>query len=334
VAAMSAYRLLAPGRTPEWCEVEIPAPRRGEVLVRIGGAGLCRTDLEIVDEHRCVLPFRGPFTLGHENAGWVESVGAGVTDLSPGEPVVVSTIKSCGSCRACARGFDNHCVTMSSRGLCEDGGLAPFMIADRRQLVPLGGLHPVQAAPLADAGLTAFAAANALALDADARIAVIGVGGLGALAVQIVRALAPRAYIVALDVDPERIDAALSLGADSGSLVDEADVDDLTGVLDFVGTDESLAWAARATHSPGAIVVCGRGGGVLPFSRQTVRPGVHVLSSRGGTIADLQRVVALAREGRIAVQVTTYPLPEVERAYADLRSGRIVGRTVVTFPDL
>jgi alcohol dehydrogenase, propanol-preferring len=168
---MSAYRLLAPGRAPEWCEVDIPVPRPGEVLVRMGGAGLCRTDLEIVDEHRCVLPFRAPFTLGHENAGWVESVGAGVTDLVHGEPVVVSTIKSCGHCRACVRGLDNFCATMSSRGLCEDGGIAPFMIADRRQLVPLGNLHPVQAAPLADAGLTAFAAANALVIDDDAQLA-------------------------------------------------------------------------------------------------------------------------------------------------------------------
>jgi propanol-preferring alcohol dehydrogenase len=331
---MSAYRLLAPGRAPEWCEVDIPVPRPGEVLVRMGGAGLCRTDLEIVDEHRCVLPLRAPFTLGHENAGWVESVGAGVTDLVHGEPVVVSTIKSCGHCRACVRGLDNFCATMSSRGLCEDGGIAPFMIADRRQLVPLGNLHPVQAAPLADAGLTAFAAANALVIDDDARIAVVGVGGLGALAVQILRVLAPRAWIVALDVDPRRIATALSLGADAGSVMDETEIDDVTGVLDFVGTDATLAWAARVTRAPGAIVVCGRGGGVLPFSRATVRPGVQVRSSRGGTIGDLRRVVQLAQEGLVSLDVTTYPLLEVERAYADLRSGRLDGRAVLTFSDL
>src|ERR1044072_2530438 len=154
---MPAYRLLRPGRPPKWCDVEVPVPRTGELLVRVGVAVLCRTDLEIIDQGGSVLPFGGAFTLGHENAGWVESVGPGVTGLNEGEPVVVSTIRSCGRCRPCLRDLDNHCWFSSARGLRDDGGIAPYMIADQRQLVSARTLHPLPAAPLADAGLSAFA---------------------------------------------------------------------------------------------------------------------------------------------------------------------------------
>jgi NAD+-dependent secondary alcohol dehydrogenase Adh1 len=150
--------------------------------------------------------------------------------------------------------------------------------------------------------------------------------------VQIVRALAPPAYIVALDVDPDRIDAALSLGADSGSLVDDAEVDDLTGVLDFVGSDATLAWAGRVTHPP--IVVFGRGG---ECSRSAAGPCAPACtwSARAAARSPISSASwRLAQAGRITVSVTPYPLQEVERAYADLRSGRHSGRAVVTISDL
>jgi propanol-preferring alcohol dehydrogenase len=329
VASMPAYRLLAPGEPPAWCEVDVPVPLSGEVLVRMGGAGLCRTDLELLDGGRS-LPFSGPLTLGHENAGWVELLGPDVTDLAVGEAVVVSTIRSCGRCPACRKGFDNYCRRMSSRGLRLDGGMATFMIADRRQLVTLGDLHAVDAAPLADAGLTAFHAAASLrnVLSEDSRVAVVGVGGLGALAVQFLRAVAPRAWIAALDVHEGRAEHALTLGADA-ALVVPGDLGELTAVIDFVGTDASLEWANQAVLPPGAIVVCGRGGGVLPFSRERVRPGIDVRSSRGGTISDLEQTVALAKDGAVRLHVTPYPFTEAAQAYADLRAGRISGRAVL-----
>ena len=337
MASMPAYRLLAPGEPPAWCEVDVPVPQAGEVLVRIGGAGLCRTDLELLDGGS-VLPFSEPFTLGHENAGWVEQLGPGVTDLALGEAVVVSAIKSCGSCRPCLHGFDNYCRSGSARGLREDGGIASFMVADRRQLVLLGDLHPLAAAPLADAGLTAFHAAAGLrpVLSDDTRIAVVGVGGLGALAVQFLRALAPHAWIAALDVHQGRLVEALSLGADDAVVIaDEQPLNqgtgpgDLTAVIDFVGTDATLAWAAQAVCPPGTIVVCGRGGGELRFSRERVRAGVDIRSSRGGTINDLEQAVTLARDGAVQVQVTPYPFTEAAEAYAALRAGRVSGRAVV-----
>jgi propanol-preferring alcohol dehydrogenase len=340
---MPAYRLLAPGESPAWCDVDVPVPQAGEVLVRLGGAGLCRTDLELLDGGS-VLPFSKPFTLGHENAGWVEQLGPGVTDLALGEAVVVSAIKSCGSCRQCLQGFDNYCRSGSARGLREDGGIASFMVADRRQLVPLGDLHPLGAAPLADAGLTAFHAAALLSelLGDDCRVAVVGVGGLGAIAVQALRALAPGALVAAVDVNQARAEGARVLGADEVFVVDEdmtldggslPPLGDLTAVIDFVGTDATLEWATKAVRPPGSIVVCGRGGGVLRFSRDRVRPGVVVTSSRGGTLGDLEQVVALTKAGAVRIHVTPYPFAEAMRAYADLRSGRVDGRAVLQFPD-
>jgi propanol-preferring alcohol dehydrogenase len=308
----------------------------------MGGAGLCRTDLELL-EGVSVLPFCKPFTLGHENAGWVEQLGPDVTDLAVGEPVVVSAIRSCGSCRACLLGFDNYCRSGTSRGLREDGGIASFMVTDRRQLVPLGDLHPLAAAPLADAGLTAFHAAASLSelLGDDSRVAVVGVGGLGAIAIQVLRALTPHAWVAAFDVHRGRAEGARALGADEVFVVDEdmapgsgssQSLGDLTAVIDFVGTDATLEWATKAVRPPGAIVVCGRGGGVLRFSRARVRPGVVVTSSRGGTLGDLERVVALTRVGAVRLRVTPYPFTEAMRAYADLRSGRVDGRAVLQFP--
>lgn len=342
MSSMPAYRILAPGEPPAWCEIDVPVPQPGEVLVRMGGAGLCRTDLELLGGGS-VLPFSQPFTLGHENAGWVEQLGPDVTDRALGEAVVVSAIRSCGECRACLRGFDNYCRSGSSRGLREDGGIASFMIADRRQLVPLGDLDPLDAAPLADAGLTAFHAAASLGevMSDDSRVAVVGVGGLGATAVQVLRALAPHAWVAALDVHHGRAEAARHLGADEVVVVDEdmapdrgssRPLEELTAVLDFVGTDATLEWATRAVRPPGAIVVCGRGGGVLRFSRERVRPGVVVKRSRGGTLSDLEQVVALTKVGAVRQRVTPYPFTEVVRAYQDLREGRVEGRAVLEFP--
>ena len=166
---------------------------------------------------------------------------------------------------------------------------------------------------------------------------------MGALAVQFLRALQPSAWIVALDVHQGRLDKALSLGADEALVVaDDAALaqdfaghgSDLTGVLDFVGTDATLDWAARSVCPPGAIVVCGRGGGELRFSRERVRAGIDLRSSRGGTITDLEHTVGLARDRAVQLCVSVYPHTEVTQAYSDLRAGRLSGRAVLSLTDL
>ncbi|CAM02014.1 D-arabinose 1-dehydrogenase [Saccharopolyspora erythraea NRRL 2338] len=340
--SMTAYRALGPGRAPELVSIPRPAPGPGQVLLRVGGAGVCGTDLEVVRTGVGGLPFTKPFTLGHENAGWVEDLGAGVEDLQPGQAVVVSAIQFCGACDHCAAGHENHCRSLSCRGLAEDGGFAPYMVADRRQLVELATLQPKHAAPLADAGLSAYhAVSNAVGhADRAETIALIGVGGLGGFAVQYAKALT-QAQVIAVDRSEQRLRIARDLGADHALDADEhwgKRVTELTrgrgvdAVVDFVGSDETLRTAVGNTRGRGAVVVCGRGGGVLPFSRALVEPGVVVMSSRGGTMRDLEHVVRMAESGVARVEIEEFALNDIPKAIGLLREGGLTGRAVVTSP--
>jgi propanol-preferring alcohol dehydrogenase len=339
---MMAYRVLRAGCAPQLVSMPTPTPGPHQVLLKIGGAGLCRTDLEVVHGSMETRPFTKPFTLGHENAGWVAGLGPGVEDLELGQAVVVSAIQFCGTCEYCAAGQENHCTSFGSRGLTEDGGFAGYMIADRRQLVTLESLEPKHAAPLADAGLSAYhAVSNAVRYaDRSETIVVIGIGGLGAFAVQYAKALT-NARVIAVDRSEQRLRAAGDLGAD---LVLESDagwedrIVGITGgrgvdaVVDFVGSHDTLHAAVRIARECAAVVVCGRGGGVLPFSRTLVRPGVVVLSSRGGSMRDLERVVRLAESGVSRIEINEFALGDLHEAIRLLEEGRLEGRAVVTFP--
>ena len=339
--AMMAYRVLGAGRAPELVSVPRPTPGPGQVLLLLGGAGLCRTDLEVV-HGAAVLPFTRPFTLGHENAGWVADLGPGVEDLELGQAVVVSAIQFCGACEHCAAGQENHCHSGSSRGLAEDGGFAEYMVADRRQLVTLESLEPKRAAPLADAGLSAYhAVSNAIHYaDRSGTIVLVGVGGLGSFAVQYAKAMT-QSQVIAVDRSEQRLRAALDLGADfalDGNEHWQSHVADMTNgrgadaVVDFVGTNETLRAVALVTRARGAVVVCGRGGGVLPFSRSLVKPGVAVVTSRGGSMHDLERVVRMAESGASQVDIEEFSLGEIHQAIHRLQEGQLNGRAVVTFP--
>ena len=335
-----AYRVLRAGCAPEL--VSVPRPKAGpeQVLVRVGGAGLCRTDLEVVHGSTDTLPFTRPFTLGHENAGWVADLGPGVDDLEPGQAVVVSAIQFCGTCEYCLAGQENHCRSLSCRGLAQDGGFAEYMVADRRQLVPLRTLEPKHAAPLADAGLSAYhAVSNAVRYaDRSETLVMIGVGGLGSFAVQYAKALT-EARVVAVDTSEQRLRSARELGADvvldggedwENGLVDLTNGRGVDAVVDFVGSSDTLHAAVRITRARGAVVVCGRSGGVLPFSRAVVKPGLLMMSSRGGSMGDLEDVVRLAEAGVSQVDIEEFSLGEVPEAIRRLQEGRLTGRAVVT----
>ncbi|MGW0584237.1 alcohol dehydrogenase catalytic domain-containing protein, partial [Streptomyces sp. NPDC002920] len=184
---MRAVRLLDWGREPVLGEVERPVPREGEVLVEVEAAGLCHSDLHVIDAAPGALPYRPPFTLGHEVAGRV------ATGSDAGERVVVHGPWGCGDCPRCAVGRDNLCdrrgeLGWHGVGLGRDGGMAEYLLVpSARHLVPIGDLSAEQAAPLSDAGLTSYAAVAGVrhALGEDTTAVVIGVGGLGHLAVQI-----------------------------------------------------------------------------------------------------------------------------------------------------
>jgi alcohol dehydrogenase, propanol-preferring len=337
-----AYRLLDWQR-PGFAEVPEPRPGDGEVLVQVGGVGLCHSDVLFLESPGGVLPYEVPFTLGHEIAGWVAEVGAGVDDLAVGDAVAVACMSPCWECRWCRRGADNYCVdSWRGRGFGVDGGLAAQLVVRRRELVPLGDLDPRVVAPLTDAGATSYHAVQRVRpkLYDDSTAVVIGVGGLGAYAVQWLKLQTP-ARVVAVEARPERVAAAQALGADevllagdglSRRLREAVGVDGADAVLDFVGSDQTLNAALRNAATMGAVAIVGQGFGTAQVQWGRPAHDCDVFNPQGATIAELHEVVALAQSGRVTVEVEQFGFEDVEEAYRRLREGSLAGRAVVGPP--
>ena len=338
---MQAFRLVAP-HTTELRNVPQPEPQAGEVLVRIGAAGVCHSDLHIIDAPDALgMPI--PLTLGHENAGWIEVRGPGVTGFERGEAVAIYGIVGCGNCVACLAARDNECrrIPPGGIGLSRDGGMAEFVVVPARQLIPIGDLDIAQAAPLTDAGLTPYHAINLTRrnLRPSSTCIVIGVGGLGHMAVQILAATTA-SRIVAVDIREEALQVARDVGAHETIKSDEnaaANIRTLVGpppggadvVLDFVGSSATLDTARGVVTTGGEVAVVGLAGGALPVGFGTLPLEARVSVPFWGTRAELAEVIALARAGRIRAHVERFSLQEVQKAYDTLRAGRLKGRAVV-----
>lgn len=339
---MLAFRFEAWGTSPAIHVVDVPVPRDGEVLVRVLAAGACHSDLHVIDAVDGAMPFQPPFTLGHEIAGQVETLGPSSAGVEVGDRVVVYGPWGCGTCPRCAAGADNYCDRrrgLSSPGLGRDGGMAEYvLVPDARHLVPAGGLSPSQAAPLTDAGLTPYHAVNALTgLRDGSCVAVVGVGGLGHLAVQILRAITP-ARVFAVDVKEAALELAHESGAELSTLV-KPDTHKVlraanggTGVdavLDFVGSDSSLALSVASLRAGAELVVVGSGRGQLTIGKGGLPAGARVSLPFWGTRPELHEVIALALAGQLRVAVETFPLSAAEEALARLRAGAVRGRAVL-----
>jgi alcohol dehydrogenase, propanol-preferring len=329
---------------PEVREIPELEPAPGEVLVRVGGAGACHSDLHLMhDFEPGAMPWELPFTLGHENAGWVEAVGAGVHGLEIGEPVAV--YGACGRCHRCRQGMENYCerqgeIGSMGGGLGRDGGMAPFMIVpSARLLVPLGDLDPAEAAPLTDAGLTPYhAIKRSLGLLVPGSTAVVvGVGGLGHMAVQMLKALSP-ATVIAVDQRKEALAVAADVGADQTVLAGDGAADEVRElsrgkgadvVLDVVGADSTLAFAASVARPLGHLTIVGIAGGSVSVSFFGIANEVSVATTYWGSLPELMEVVALAQEGRIQAHVQRFDFDHALDAYAALREGRLDGRAVI-----
>jgi propanol-preferring alcohol dehydrogenase len=343
---MLAYQLVEWQQPPELRQVEVPEPGPGEVLVKVGGAGACHSDLHVMEWPGGTLPYELPFTLGHENAGWIESVGPGVTGWEPGDAVAVYGPWGCGRCRSCRSTLETLCehsaeIGAAGGGLGRDGGMAEYMLVpDPRLLVPLGDLDPRDAAPLSDAALTPYHALKLALpkLTPGTSVLVIGIGGLGHMAVQLVRALTP-SNVIAVDVDPAKLELASEVGATAtvqpGSNA-QAEIAELTAgrgatlVLDCVGNDATLQLDVKSVAAGGSVMVIGVAGGTLPVTFGTMRFDASITYPYWGSRIELAEVLELAAAGRIHAHVERFPLQQAASAYERMREGKLAGRAVIT----
>ncbi|QZA07871.1 alcohol dehydrogenase catalytic domain-containing protein [Mycolicibacter heraklionensis] len=344
---MRAVKLVSPG-TLRLEEVDVGDPGPGEVRVKIAGAGLCHSDLHVLELGDRWPVFGG--TIGHEGAGWVDAVGPGVQGFSGGESVIVALVWGCGHCRACIEGRENACQVNGSRtafpttpGLGPDGAMAEYMLVQAQYLERIGDLDPVTSAPLADAGVTPMHAINSTRhrLNAGATVVVVGIGGLGHLGLQILKSTTG-ARIIALDNDPVKLRAAEELGADlvlpgdpaaAQQVLDQTSGYGADVIIDFVGAQSTVDFATRAVAPEGLIQFVGLGGGRMTFAAdvdgESLPWGVCVQRSYAGTRTDLLQVIALAQQGKLHVETVTYPLTDFQRAFDDLSAGTFVGRAVL-----
>lgn len=342
---MRAVRLRSPGDALRVDQVPTPAPTGSEVLVRVGGAGVCHTDLHIVDGTQTRVEL--PVTLGHEVAGWIDSAGPGADAalrrlrLAPGDAVVVSGGWGCGECRECRAGAEQRCPSSRAPGFQVDGGYAEAMLVpDARHLVAIGSLDPERAAPLADAALTPFRAIRRAEpwLKAGSRVLLIGCGALGQFALQLLRIVPAEGAELLLGVrelNPRRLERATELGADIALLDGDAQMarDALGGpadvVLDFVGATATLALAADVLAPGGLVLLVGEAGGTMQFGFASPPVEAWLTTAAWGTAGELREVVRLARRGRLRWEVETMPLDEAAAAHARLRTGDVEGRLVL-----
>jgi alcohol dehydrogenase, propanol-preferring len=347
--AVKAVRLLDWKTEPELVDIPKPTPGPGQVVVRVGGAGACHSDLHLMhDVDAGMMPWQLPFTLGHENAGWVDSLGEGVTTVTEGDAVAVYGPWGCGRCDRCQRGAENYCenqaaapVMSGGGGLGLDGGMAEYLLVPaERLLVRLpDGLDPATAAPLTDAGLTPYHAIRRSwsKMTPTSTVAVIGVGGLGHLALQLVKATTA-ATVIAVDTRREALDLATEVGADHAIASDEQSADaikDLTRgrgadvLLDFVGAEATIELARTAARSLGDATIVGIAGGSVPLSFFSQPYEVSIQTTYWGSRPELVELLELASRGLVHAESTTYSLDEAPQAYRDLHGGKVRGRAVV-----
>jgi len=340
---MKAARLHHYGQPLVVEDVPTPRPGPGEVLVSIGGAGFCHSDIHVIDGEIPVLP-RMPLILGHENAGTVAAVGAGVTRVHEGDGVAVFGGWGCGRCDYCVSGHEQLCEAPEWAGLSmHDGGYAEYLLVPHeRYLVPLARLTPTEAAPLTDAALTPYRAVRKALpfLEPDHYALVIGLGGLGQYGVKLLRLLAG-APVIVVDVSEDKLRLARELGAahalnGTDPRVAEA-LRDLTGgrgvsaAFDFVGSDATLALAVGATRALGKVSQIGLAGGAARLKvLENTRFEVQFEATLWGTIKELREVIALAESGRLtSIPIEVAPLDRINDVYGRLKRGDVRGRAVI-----
>jgi NAD+-dependent secondary alcohol dehydrogenase Adh1 len=323
---------------------EVPEPTVAgplDVIVKIGGAGVCRTDLHIIEgQWAAAMNPTVPYTLGHENAGWVHEVGPAVTNVAPGDTVILHPTPTCGLCRACRAGQDMHCANSSFPGLDSDGGMAEYLRTSARACVKLDPqTRPEDVAALADAGITAYHAVRKAipSLYPGTTCVLIGAGGLGHIGIQCLAALTATTIIV-VDRNPEALKLAEQLGAAHTVVADGGQVDavrELTGgsgaevVLDFVAEQGAEQDGFAMTAPAGSYYVIGYGGTLRVPTLDIISTERNIVGNIVGTYNELAELMVLAQAGKVTLHTRAYPLDAAVEAIADLDAGRVRGRAIL-----
>ena len=339
---MKAVRLHGYHQEPVIDEVPEPTVKNPlDVVVKVGGAGVCRTDLHIIEGQwaEAMAPTL-PYTIGHENAGWVHQVGSAVTNVQVGDTVILHPTPTCGLCRACRAGQDMHCVIRSFPGLDSDGGMAEYLLTSARACVKLDPeTQPKDVAALADAGITAYhAVRKALPLLYPGTTCVVmGAGGLGHIGIQCLATLTASKIIV-VDRNPAALKLAEQLGAHHTVVADKgqvAAVQDLTDgggadvVFDFVAEQGAENDGFAMTHSGGSYFVIGYGGTLTVPTLDIISTERNIIGNIVGTYNELAELMVLAQTGKVTLHTATYPLDHAAEAIQDLDAGRVRGRAIL-----
>jgi NAD+-dependent secondary alcohol dehydrogenase Adh1 len=339
---MRAVQVVGYGASPQLAEIPAPditGPQ--DVIVKIGGAGVCRTDLHILEGQWAEKSgVTLPYTIGHENAGWVHAVGSAVTNVAEGDKVILHPLITCGLCRACRAGDDVHCERSEFPGIDTAGGYADYLKTSARSVVRIDdSLEPADVAALADAGLTAYHAAAKAArrLRPGDRCVIIGAGGLGHIGIQVLKAISA-AELIVVDRSPDAVKLAVSIGADHGVVAEGSYVDEvleLTGghgaevIIDFVGEGGSTADGVRMLCRAGDYHVVGYGENLVVPTIDVISAEINFIGNLVGSYNDLSELMALAAQGRVRLHTSTYPLENFQDALDDLAAGRIRGRAIL-----
>ena len=312
-----------------------------DVIVRIGAAGLCRTDLHIQEGQWAEKSgVQLPYTPGHENAGWVHEVGSAVSNVDVGDTVIVHPFISCGLCDPCRAGDDMHCLNGSFPGINRDGGFADFLQTSARSVVKLDpSLNPKEIAALADAGLTAIHAIKKAipVLSPGTRAVVIGAGGLGHIGIQCLKAMTP-AEVIVIDPSEAALRLAREVGADHTVLVDGTHVEKVRdmsedlgaeAIIDFVGEKGAIEDGIAMIRDGGFYYVIGYGENIDVPTIDVISREISFIGNLVGTYTDLSELMTLTAQGKVTLHTSTYPLDAINDAMADLDQGRLQGRGIL-----
>jgi NAD+-dependent secondary alcohol dehydrogenase Adh1 len=326
---------------------DVPEPSIGgplDILVRVDAAGVCRTDLHIVEGQWAEKSgVELPYTIGHENAGTVVAIGDAVTNVAVDDTVILHPLVTCGLCRACRAGDDVHCENSRFPGINTDGGMAEFLLTGARSAIKLDPqLRPADVAALADAGLTAYHAVRKAVplLYPGSHVVLIGAGGLGHIGLQSLLAITP-AEVTVVDRSAEALEHARELGAHHTVPADGdqvAAVLELTQgrgahvVLDFVGEHGTEDQGVALTRDAGSYFVIGYGGRVNVPTIDIISREINIIGNLVGSYNDLDELMTLTAQGKVSLRTATYPLTEVNTALDDLDAGRVAGGRAILVP--